>query len=73
MTHAHTLKHMRTEYFSGNGVTDRKSRTKWDQDGSHDARARARQIARKILSAPEISYLSVEVDKALRQKFEFHI
>ena len=73
MTHAHTLKHMRAEYFTGNGVTDRKSRTKWDQGGRLDARARARQIAQKILSAPETPYLSVEVDKALRQRFEFHI
>jgi trimethylamine---corrinoid protein Co-methyltransferase len=73
MAHAHTLKHMRTEYFNGNGVTDRKSRSKWDQDGRLDARARARQIARKILSAPETPYFSAEVDKALRQRFEFHI
>jgi trimethylamine--corrinoid protein Co-methyltransferase len=73
MAHAHTLKHMRTEYFNGNGVTDRKSRAKWDQDGRLDARERARQIARKILAAPETPCFSVEVDKALRQRFEFHI
>ena len=73
MAHAHTLKHMRTEYFNGNGVTDRKSRTKWDQDGRLDARERARQIARKILAAPEAPCFTVEVDKALRQRFEFHL
>jgi trimethylamine--corrinoid protein Co-methyltransferase len=70
MTHAHTLKHMRTEYFTGNGVTDRKSRTKWDQDGQTDARQRARQIAKKILAAPEMSHLPESVDKAIRQKYK---
>jgi len=70
MTHAHTLKHMRTEYFTGNGVTDRKSRTKWEQDGKTDARERARRIAKKILSAPEVSYLPEEVDRAIRLKYK---
>jgi trimethylamine---corrinoid protein Co-methyltransferase len=69
MTHAHTLKHMRSEYFNGNGVTDRRSRTKWEQDGRLDARERARQAVRKILSAPEFSYVPEQIDKAIRQKF----
>lgn len=70
MTHPHTLKHMRTEYFSGNGVTDRRSRTKWEQEGRPDGRERARRIATKILAAPEVSYLADGVEKALRQKFD---
>jgi len=69
MTHAHTLKHMRTEYFSGNGVTDRKSRTKWEQEGKPDARERARRMVKKILSAPEVSYLPEEVDRDIRLKY----
>jgi len=73
MTHAHTLKHMRTEYFSGNGVTDRKSRTRWEQDGRLDARERARQIARKILAQPETPCFSAEVDAAIRKKFTLYI
>jgi len=70
MTHPHTLKHMRTEYFSGNGVTDRKSRTKWEQDGRLNARERARLIAKKILAAPEFSYLPEKVDRAIRLKYK---
>ncbi|MGE5257454.1 MAG: trimethylamine methyltransferase family protein [Hyphomicrobiales bacterium] len=69
MTHPHTLKHMRSEYFSGNGVTDRKSRSKWEQDGRLTARERARQIAKKILAAPESSYLPESLDRAIRQKY----
>jgi len=70
MTHAHTLKHMRTEYFNGNGVTDRRSRTKWEQDGRLNARERARRIAKKILAAPDVSYLPEAVDSALRSRFK---
>lgn len=70
MTHPHTLKHMRTEYFSGNGVTDRKSRTKWEQDGRLNARERARLIAKKILAASEVSYLPEKVDRAIRLKYK---
>jgi trimethylamine--corrinoid protein Co-methyltransferase len=73
MTHAHTLKHMRTEYFSGNGVTDRKSRTKWEQEGRLTARERARQIARKILAQPEAPYISAELDAAIRKKFRLYL
>ncbi len=70
MIHAHTLKHMRSEYYPGNGVTDRKSRSKWEQDGQTDARERARQMAKKILAAPETSYLPESVDKAICQKYK---
>ncbi|MBI5579664.1 MAG: trimethylamine methyltransferase family protein [Deltaproteobacteria bacterium] len=73
MTHAHTLRHMRTEYFNGNGVSDRRSRNKWEQDGGLDARERGRQIARKILSAPELPFLSEAADKAIRRKFTIHL
>jgi trimethylamine--corrinoid protein Co-methyltransferase len=73
MTHAHTLKHMRTEYFNGNNVTDRKSRTRWEQDGRLDARERARQIARKILAQPETPCFSAEVDAAIRKKFKLYL
>jgi trimethylamine--corrinoid protein Co-methyltransferase len=70
MTHAHTLQHMRTEYFNGNGVTDRKSRTKWEQDGRLSARERARRIAKKILAAPGVSYLPEAVDSAIRSRYK---
>ncbi len=70
MVNDHTLKHMRTEYFDGNGVTDRKSRTKWEQDGRLSARERARRIAKRILCAPEAPCLADSVDSALRQKYK---
>jgi trimethylamine--corrinoid protein Co-methyltransferase len=65
----HTLKHMHTEYFGGNGVSDRKSRTKWEKGGAPDARSRAREIAAKILGAEEKSYISEAQDRAIRARF----
>jgi trimethylamine--corrinoid protein Co-methyltransferase len=70
MTAAHTMKHMRDEYFPGNGVTDRKSRVKWEKEGAPDARERARAIAGRILCAEEEPCISEEHDQAIRGKFE---
>jgi trimethylamine--corrinoid protein Co-methyltransferase len=70
ITSAHTLNHMRTEFFSGNGVTDQNSRESWIECGSLDTRARAREIARKILAEEERPYLSANVEQAIRKKYE---
>ena len=70
ITAAHTLNHMRTEFFCGNGVTDQNSRDGWIEGGSLDARTRARKIARKILAEEERPRLSAKVEQAIRQKYE---
>lgn len=70
ITSAHTLNHMRSEYFSGNGVTDQNSRESWIEYGSQDTRTRAREIARKILAEEERPYLSPKVEQAIRKKYE---
>jgi len=69
MMSPHTMKYMRSEYFQGNGITDRKSRHQWEQGGSTDTLERAKAIARKILAAEEKPYLSSDIDHALREKF----
>ena len=68
MTVPHTMAHIRTEYYNSNGVTDRKSRDKWEADGALDARQRARGIAKKLL-ANERTYIPQAVDQAIREKF----
>lgn len=70
ITSAHTLNHMRTEYFSGNGVTDQNSRQSWIECGSLDTRTRAREIARKILAEEERPYLSPRLDQTIRKKYQ---
>lgn len=69
MVAPHTMKHMRTEYYNGNGVTDRKSRDKWEKGGSLDTRERALGIAKKLLSTGKPSYIPEEIDRAIREKF----
>ena len=69
----HTFAHMRKEYFFGNGVTDRKIRDEWEQAGSQDAATRAREIARAILAQEEKSYISADVARAIRKKYNIII
>lgn len=69
MTSMHTMSHIRSEHYNGNGVTDRKGRDKWEKDGCLDARERARSIARKLLDEPEESYIPGDVDESIREKF----
>lgn len=68
MTAAHTLSHLRREYYMGNGVTDRKARGKWEAEGSQDTRQRALAIAKTLLSN-EKSYIPDDIDAAIREKF----
>ncbi|RLB16862.1 MAG: trimethylamine methyltransferase [Deltaproteobacteria bacterium] len=70
MMSPHTMAHMRKEYFQGNGVSDQKSWEQWEQDGSRDARERARVIARRMLLEEKISYISEETDQVIRERFE---
>ncbi len=70
MMSPHTMAHMRSEYFQSNGVTDQKSRDKWEKDGSRDARERARDIARTILAQEETPYISEAADRAIRKRFD---
>jgi trimethylamine--corrinoid protein Co-methyltransferase len=69
MVSPHTMKHMRSEYFQGNGVTDRKSRHQWDKGCAMDTRERAKKIARKILAEEENPCIPTDVDQALRKQF----
>lgn len=70
ITADHTMDHLHSEYFRGNGVTDQNGRDKWAEDGSPDARERAGDIVDKILAGDERSYIDPKVDQAIRQKYE---
>jgi trimethylamine--corrinoid protein Co-methyltransferase len=67
---AHTLAHLRNEYFEGNGVTDRKSGEIWEEEGSLDARNRARLIAKEILTTHQPEMIPPEIDARIRERFE---
>ena len=73
ITSTHTMEHMRTEYFSGNGVSDRNNRDDWEEKGSRDARTRAREIAEGILAREEKPYISPELEQEIRKKYDILI
>jgi trimethylamine--corrinoid protein Co-methyltransferase len=73
MVAPHTLTHMRSEYFQGNGVTDRKNREKWAQEGAADARERARGIARRLMEGTARPYIPDEVDREIRARFNLYL
>jgi trimethylamine---corrinoid protein Co-methyltransferase len=69
MSSAHTLAHMRKEYFMGSGITNSKSRDQWELEGAKDTRERARETARSILINEEKSYIPETVDHAIRKRY----
>jgi len=69
MTAPHTMTHMRSEYFAGNGITDSKIRDRWEKEGSRDTRQRAREMAKAILNCKESPCIPEDVDRAIRAKF----
>jgi trimethylamine--corrinoid protein Co-methyltransferase len=70
MTSPHTMAHLHDEYFEGNGITDRKSRPKWEKDGAADTWARARRLVERLLSGEEAPYISESLDGQIRERFE---
>lgn len=69
----HTLKHMRSEFFAGNGITDRRSWDKWEKEGSLDARARAKIIVKKVLDYANQPLIHDDVDKMIRNRFDIRL
>jgi trimethylamine--corrinoid protein Co-methyltransferase len=65
----HTLDHMRSEYYLGNRISDQTNREQWENNGALDARTRGQQIAKKILAEAPVSYITQELDAAIRKKF----
>lgn len=69
----HTFSHMRTEYFQGNGVSDRRNRDSWEKSGSLSARDRAREIAARILEKDDRARLEEGLVAELRERFTIRL
>lgn len=69
----HTLEHMRSEFFTGNGITDSRFRDIWASDGSLDTHERAREVARKILQNDPYPKIDKRTDKIIRNDFDIRI
>ena len=70
MTAEHTFAHMRSEYFAGNRVSDRRNRDGWIKAGEKDAWARARDLVKKRLETVGPGYIPADVDQRLRKRFD---
>jgi trimethylamine--corrinoid protein Co-methyltransferase len=66
----HTLKYLRSEFIEGNGLSDRLIRDEWEAGGSVDARERAKQMVRDILSENSLACIGQEVNKAIKERFD---
>ncbi len=66
----HTFDHLRTEYFQGNGVSDKGNRDQWVKSGELSARDRAIGIVRGILDRPEEPKIDPEIEKDIRRDFK---
>ena len=69
----HTYSHMRTEYFQGNGISDKRSREKWEADGSKNTWKRANEMARRVIFDGASSKLEKNLEKTLREKFDLYL
>ena len=67
----HTMRHLRHEYFQGNGVSDKGGREVWIQQGCLSARDRA--IARAILDKPLEPGIPPDIEKEIRSEFNVFI
>jgi trimethylamine--corrinoid protein Co-methyltransferase len=65
----HTLRHMHSAFFEGNGATDRSIRDVWQKGGSVDARQRARDIACRLIEENQKVYIGQEDDRTIRGSF----
>jgi trimethylamine---corrinoid protein Co-methyltransferase len=73
LTDTHTLRHLRTEYFMGNGVSDKTSRESWMKTGSLSARERAVVIAQAILAQPLNAAIEPDIEARVRKDFDIYL
>jgi trimethylamine---corrinoid protein Co-methyltransferase len=69
----HTLAHMRSEFFTGNGITDGQFRDTWVADGSLDTRERAKRMVRKLLQTQPSFKIDQGAGKTIRETFDLKL
>lgn len=66
----HTIDAMQRDYFWPSTLTDRQQPAVWEEDGAKDMWQRANTRVRQILNDHHPEYLSAEIDKKIRQRYE---
>ena len=69
LTSDHTFRHMRKEYFIGNGVSDKNLRGPWEKDGKKNAWERAKEMATEILTRVPEPKIDTVIEEEIRRRF----
>jgi len=73
ITSPHTMRHLRKEYFMGNGVSDKGSRADWLENGALPAWERAAAMAKAILQKPLSAAIDPQVEAQIRNEFKIYL
>ena len=74
ITSPHTMRHMRSEYYLGNGISDDMDYARWKEDGAKDTLVRAKERVKAILAEDRpYAYISEEVDAEIRKRFKIFL
>ncbi len=65
----HTLKHMRSEYFEGNGISDTGNRSTWEKRGCKDTWQRANEMAKSVIYNDNIPKINKDIEAKIRDQF----
>ncbi len=65
----HTLKHMRSEYFQGNGISHTGNRSNWEEKGCRDTWQRANEMAKSVIYSDHIPKINREIEAKIRDRF----
>lgn len=73
LTQRHTVKYARSNEFYIPSGADRDSRVDWERGGRKDARERAREIAKEILSRERPRLIPPGIDSQIRRRFDIRL
>ncbi len=66
----HTLKHMRSEYFEGNGISHTGNRSTWEKEGCQDTWQRANEMAKSVVYNDNIPKIDKDLEAKIRDQFD---
>jgi trimethylamine--corrinoid protein Co-methyltransferase len=65
----HTRRYMRTEHYLPGDVINRQSRPSWQADRARDARSRAKELTRRLLTEHKPTPIDSDVDVWIKKRF----
>jgi len=66
----HTLKHLRSEYFEGSGISHTGNRNDWEEGGSQDTWQRANEMAKSVIYNDTVPKIDKDIEAEIRDQFD---